>query len=478
MTTSPLTADEALRRIELALARTPGNCLLLTQKARCLLGLGHVDQALSVAATARRDDDHDVVTLEALGAFYTIAKRESQALESYDRLLELSPQHPGALFNRAALRRITGDLAGAEADYDAVIRINPHDYEARYNRSDLRVQTHERNHVAELEALLGRTIPEWRGEAQIRYALAKEYEDLGEYEKSWAQLSEGAALRRRNLTYNVERDVQTVDGIRAAFAPRGAAAGEGDPNPAPIFIVGLPRSGTTLVERILSSHSTVTAGGELEHFTTSLLEEIEAPEHRRSLSRQELIEHAARVDVRSLGRRYSQKTRALTGHRPRFTDKLPLNYLYCGLIHRALPRAHIVHVTRHPLAVCYAMYKTLFKQGYPFSYDLNEIGQYYVGYHRLMQHWHAIMPGLIHDLSYEQLIAQQASETRRLLEFCGLTFEEGCLAFDRNPAPTATASASQVRRPIYNTSVSLWTQYADRLAGLRRQLQMAGVPVH
>jgi hypothetical protein len=134
-------------------------------------------------------------------------------------------------------------------------------------------------------------------------------------------------------------------------------------------------------------------------------------------------------------------------------------------------------VTRHPLALGYAMYKTLFRQGYPFSYDLNEIGHYYVGYHRLMQHWRGALPGVIHDLSYERLIADQAGETRQLLEFCGLEWEEQCLAFERNPNATATASASQVRRPLYDSSVALWTHYASELAQLRAQLEAAGVVV-
>jgi len=156
---------------------------------------------------------------------------------------------------------------------------------------------------------------------------------------------------------------------------------------------------------------------------------------------------------------------------------MPLNYLYCGLIRRALPQARIVHATRYPLAVCYAMYKTLFQQGYPFSYDLEEIGKYYLGYRRLMRHWHETLPGCIHDLSYEALVADPQAETRRLLEFCGLDWQEACLSFERNPTPTSTASASQVRRPLYASAVDLWRNYAEQLATLRGQLESGGVPL-
>jgi hypothetical protein len=156
---------------------------------------------------------------------------------------------------------------------------------------------------------------------------------------------------------------------------------------------------------------------------------------------------------------------------------MPLNYLYCGLIRRALPEAKVVHLTRHPMAACYAMYKTLFKDGYPFSYDLDEIGRYYLGYRRLMAHWQAIMPGVVYELNYESLIADQPGETRKLLRFCGLEWEDACGQFHQNTAPSTTASAAQVRRPIYNSSIAQWKHYEQQLSGLRAQLEAAGIPI-
>ena len=154
---------------------------------------------------------------------------------------------------------------------------------------------------------------------------------------------------------------------------------------------------------------------------------------------------------------------------------MPLNYLYCGLIHRALPLAKIVHLTRHPMAACYAMYKTLFKDAYPFSYDLDDIGRYYVSYRRLMDHWESALPGVIHCLSYEALVADQIAETRKLLEYCGLDWEDACVDFHRNTAPTTTASAVQVRQPMYRTSVSQWRHYQAQLEPFARQLRAAGI---
>jgi hypothetical protein len=188
-----------------------------------------------------------------------------------------------------------------------------------------------------------------------------------------------------------------------------------------------------------------------------------------------LVARSASCDFAALGRDYLSRVRAGGVPATRFSDKMPLNYLYCGLIQRALPHARIVHVTRRPMAACYAIYKTLFKDGYPFSYELGELAQYYAAYQKLMRHWEAILPGRIHQVSYEALVADQAGVTRRLLDFCGLEWEDGCLEFHRNPAPANTASAVQVRRRIYDTSVSQWRHYEKQLEPLRAHLTAIGV---
>ncbi len=395
-------------------------------------------------------------------------------LASYDRAVTLAPNNPQFLYNRATVRRFLGLLAEAERDYDLVIALKPADFEAYKNRADLRTQTADRNHVPQLEALISRPFPDWRGEVQIRYALAKEYEDLGGYAKSFEHLALGAGKRREHMRYDIATDVATVQWIMEAF-PAVPAAAANRSEDAPIFIVGLPRSGTTLVERILDSHSAVRSAGELDCFALALVDAVRRATGRPRMSRQELVANSARVDFGELGRDYIRRVHQISPGANRFIDKMPLNYLYCGLIRGALPNARIIHLTRHPMAVCYAMYKTLFKDGYPFSYDLEEIARYYIAYRRLMAHWRSMVPDALHELSYESLVADQLGETRKLLAFCGLDWQDDCARFHENSAASTTASAAQIRRPIYDSSLSQWRHYAAQLAPLRRQLDAAGI---
>jgi hypothetical protein len=469
----------ALSCIETALRSESHDARLWISRAQCLIALGRSAEACAAAASAQRHAGSDAVLFDAIGSLFNHGNDQARALAAYDRAVDLAPANPHFLFNRASARRFLGRLADAEADYDRVIALKPGDFEAYMNRSELRPQSADHNHIGELENLVARGFTDWRAEVQVRYALAKEYEDVGEYAKSFRQLQRGATERRRHMRYDVAVDVATVDWIIDAFpaAPVAAAQGVGEPAAdAPIFIVGLPRSGTTLVDRILGSHTAIFSAGELNYFALCIVEAVRrggAPQ----LPRRELIARSADLDFAALGRDYLDKVRRAGVEAVRFTDKMPLNYLYCGLIQRALPNAKIVHVTRQPMAACYSMYKTLFKDGYPFSYDLREIARYFIGYRRLMDHWQAAAPGTIYPLSYEALVADQRGETRKLLEYCGLEWQEACVEFHSNPMPTTTASASQVRRRMYDSSVSQWRHYAPELMDLRGMLRDAGIAV-
>jgi Tfp pilus assembly protein PilF len=478
-------SPSALRAFDRALQIAPANPFYHLNRAQCLLAQGERAEALQAAKAAECLAGNDPGLWDAIGTLRSFAFDQPGALAAYDRAVTLAPQESQFIYNRASVRRFLGDLAGAEADYDRVIALKRLDFEAYLNRSELRTQSADRNHITELEALLPEARRDWRAEVQIRYALAKEFEDLGDYARSFEYLESGAKKRREHMKYDIATDVATVGWIVDAFPGRieapgaataaqtdeGAAAGEG----IPIFIVGLPRSGSSLVDRILSSHSQVSSAGELDCFALALTDAASRRAQREHLPRRELVAVSATLDFQALGADYLERARVLAGASGRFIDKMPLNYLYCGLIRRALPQARIVHVFRHPMAACYAMYKTLFKNGYPFSYDLEEIAQYFAAYRRLMDHWRSALPNAVYDLSYESLIRDQRGETRKLLEYCGLQWEDRCLEFHKNPAAITTASASQVRKPLYDSAVSQWRHYEPQLADLEAQLRARGV---
>jgi tetratricopeptide (TPR) repeat protein len=466
---------QALARVDQVLIAAPKDAQVLVFRAQCLLGLGLRTEAFAAADHAERYAADNAAIRDAAGTLYSLGRDQRRALAAYDAAVALAPNNPQFRYNRASIRRFLGDLDGAEQDFDHAIAVSPRDFEAYKNRTDLRTQTAARNHIAALEAAAANEIADWRGEVQIRYALAKEYEDLKRYPESFDELTRAAKKRREHMRYEVSTDLATVTWITAAF-PNGPKTPTANASAdAPIFVIGLPRSGTTLVERILGSHSTLISAGELDSFALSIVDAVRRKSGGAQLTRQELVANSADLDFAALGNDYLRRARALGDVAGRFIDKMPLNYLYCGLIRRALPQAKLVHLTRHPLAVCYAMYKTLFRDGYPFSYDLTEIGQYYLGYRQLMAHWNATMPGCIFELNYEALIADQLGETRRLLAFCGLDWEEACVQFHENPAASTTASAAQVRRPIYDSSLSQWRHYETQLKALRQQLEAAGM---
>lgn len=468
-------ATEALGCIERAIELEPGNARYLLQRGHSLIALGRLTEAGKAAAAAHRVAGADATLLDAIGTVLSRANDQAGASRAYSQALALAPENARILYNRATVRRYLGELTEAEADYDRAIALDPFDYEAYKNRSDLRPQYADSNHIEGLQTLLARGGLPWQGEIQLHYALAKELEDLARYQESFRHLARGARLRRAHLRYDVAADVATVDWVIEAFPAPHPSADATASIESPIFIVGLPRSGTTLVDRILSSHPRVRSAGELPSFALSVMAAVVRHSRSGPVPRRTMIERAATLNFSALGRDYLARARAAGAENGRFIDKMPLNYLYCGLIARALPNARIVHVRRHPMASCYAIHKTLFKDGYPFAYDLDELARYYIAYRRLMTHWENVLPGRLYTLEYEALIADQARESSRLLKFCGLDWHDACAQFERNGAPATSASAAQVRRPLYRSSVSMWKHYRRELSTLALQLEDGGI---
>lgn len=459
-------ADYAERAMKLAPDRLDV-CLIW---AESLSYLGRIAEALAELGEIEARAGADGPAWDRLTMLYTQLGRHEAAYRCADRLTALSPNSLGPAFHKASAGIATGRLDEAEALLERIIAAKPDEADAHYNLATLRRQTEDRNHVSRLQSQLAATTKGGAGEAPLYYALAKELEDLGRYDEAFEHLARGAAARRSRVRYDIAADVTSMDHIIGAFDSEWWGRAEPGPEVSgPIFVLGLPRSGTTLVDRILSSLDDVTSLGEVNDLAYAVMR-AGGPVSGKT----ELIENVAKSDLGALAETYWQALRGYGENAACLIDKTPANFLYLGLIMKALPGAKIVHIRRHPMASGYAVFKTLFRMGYPFSYDLEEIATYMLGYRRLMAHWHALAPGRILDVDYEALVDEQETESRRIVAHCGLAWSEAVLAFHKSETATATASAAQVRQPLYRHARDIWRNYEGQLAPLADALKAGG----
>ena len=442
-------------------------------KASALAHCGQIAEARAALADVQRVAQSDPAGLRHVAEAWVHLNGFANAEQCLRRLLELAPGEPSALFALSSVRVALGDMTEAETLLDAVIAKARFDHDAFYNRSTLRRQTLASNHVVQLQAQLHLQKANGAGEVPLCYALSKELEDLGEHARAAEFLFRGAATRRRQMSYRVETDVEAMAALELAFPAETLAGVQVEHGRAgPIFIVGLPRSGTTLVDRIISAHSAVASLGELTDLALAVTR-LNFPAGNKLA----LIGKSAGMDFAALGAAYRQAIGGYGAGKAWLIDKTPANFLYLGLIAKAMPEARIIHLRRHPMAAGHAMFKTLFRMGYPFSYDLEDLGKYIAAYLRLMDHWRRAMPGRFLDVDYEELVHHQEPVSRRMLEHCGLPWENACLHFHENSSPSATASAAQVRQPMHQGSVELWRRYERELEPLARTLSGLGVPL-
>jgi tetratricopeptide (TPR) repeat protein len=376
---------------------------------------------------------------------------------------------PEFRFYRAVQLSFNGRLDEAEADLESCIQADPPLGRAFLQLSRMRTQTPERNHLPRIEQALTRTEPGSENEAGLEFARYKELEDLGRHTEAWGALTRANRLMYQRLAHDPAREAAVLDSLARIDLgdPRGTP-GSSPEGPQPNFVMGLPRSGTTVLDRILGNHSQVHSAGELGDFSRLL---IWATDHcARTVPDEVIIDRLDRVDWAELGRLYLDQTQWRARGKPFFIDKLPRNWMVAGLIHRAFPRAPILNVVRDPVDVCFSNYRALFGDAYPYSYDLDALAQHHRQYQRLMAHWHKTFPGAILDVDYARLVQEPDVVAREVFAFCGLEFEAGCTDLTRNTAVVATLSMAQVRQPIHARAFGEWQPYAEPLTGLRNAL--------
>jgi cytochrome c-type biogenesis protein CcmH/NrfG len=446
---------------------------------RALIGLKEVNAAKTAADMANALEPEDAQTLDTIGVIYSYCGDHAQAVQLFRRVVAVAPRRDSYWYNLGTSLKFAGLFIEAEQAYETALLLNPKFDKALFGLSALRKQTLDNNHIKQLKQRLDDRNNGINNELALGYALAKEYDDTGSYAEAFKTLTEVGKHYRQSISYSPEDDECLFNAMLQGFdAENVAAAKPGVDSATPIFIMGMPRTGTTLTDRIISSHSAVHAAGELQHI--SMLMQIAARAKSPRDFQPALIRAMLTSDLSKLGKKYLELTRSSAEKAPHFTDKMPLNVLYAGFILLAFPQAKIVCLRRNPMDSCLSNFRQLFSldnMRYAWSYDLMDCGRYYLLFDKLMQHWNNLFPGRIHNLQYDELVNSQEQTSRKLIDYLGLDWEGQCLRFHENTAAVDTASAAQVREPMNQDGLDRWKKYSEQLQPLVEFFQANGVPV-
>ena len=462
--------NDAERLLRHALKQTAHSPLAWRGLGQALVKLGRLEEAGAAARHLVKIEPENPQSWITIGTVSTRLMRQEEALEAYEQAARLQPEEVRLRLSIGHICKTLGRRSESEAAYKAALAMDPGIAEAYWSLADLKNYSFSDTEIAAMEQLLTDDKIERSNTAQLNFALGKAFEQRRQYADAFAHYARGNTLRRLDAPFDTGHFERRTARIRAFFdaAFFEHRAGSGDPDPAPIFIVGLPRSGSTLVEQILASHSRVEGTMELPNIINITHQFDDMAANRDGYP--ETVATAPVGLLSALGSRYLTETAPLRTGLEHFTDKLPNNFSHVGLIHAILPHATIIDARRHPMDCCFSTFKQHFAEGQTFSYDLGDLGRYYRCYLSLMDHWDAVLPGKVLHLQYEDLVRDPETNIRRLLDHCRLPFEAACLSFHQTRRSVRTASAEQVRQPIYTSGVGHWRHFEKELQPLRQAL--------
>lgn len=396
-----------------------------------------------------------------------------KAIALYDDLIARLPKQASLYTSRGHALKTIGQQVEAISSYRQAINCLPSYGEAYWSLANLKTFRFEANEIKQMkQVLLNKQIPSL-DRVNICFALGKALEDNKEFEQSFLFYQQGNELKQKIERYDANETTHLIDRTISVCAPSvfNQREGQGCRQADPIFIVGLPRSGSTLLEQILASHSMVDGTKELPDII-SMVRKLSDRRKRDEVSKYpEVLTQLPPKQLKMLGEEYLNRTRVHRQSAPFFIDKMPNNFAHIGLIKLILPQAKIIDARRHPMSACFSGYKQLFSSGQAFSYGLEDIGRYYLDYLRLMDHWHQALPNQVLTVNYEEVVTDFDNQVRKILDFCGLPFEQNCLEFHKNSRAVNTASSEQVRQPIYQSGLNAWVNFEPYLMPLKSTLK-------
>ena len=475
--------EEAERRLETVLKLAPNYRAARLDYVRVLLDQQKYLRAHDLVDAMLILDPGDKDLLPLCAAACVGLGRNQRAIELYGQLLATSPESFDLQVALGHSLQNVGRRKEAIESYRRAVAIRPSFGDAYWSLANLKTYHFSHGEIAQMRAQEANANPVDR--YHLCFALGKAYEDSGEYAESWRFYERGNALKRAETSYRPEAtEMNTRKQIAVCTAEfLGARTGVGAPDADPIFILGLPRSGSTLVEQILASHSQVDGTQELPEIPRVVCSmercSMESPRSERGDPRYPaVLANLVPEDFRRLGERYIAETRAYRGDKPFFIDKMPNNFRHIGLIHLMLPNAKIIDVRREPMACCVSNLKQLFASGQEFTYSVEDIARYYKSYLELMRHWDAVLPGRVLRVWYKDVVQDLESNVRRILKLCGLEFEPACVEFHKLERSVYTASSEQVRQPIFSEGLHQWRNYEPWLSPLKDALGDAVIRYH